>query len=346
MKEIGRLAGVSQTAVSFILNGKADKLSLSPKTVHLVEQIAREHNYSPNILARGMKNRRTGVVGILLFDRSFRQIADGENHINVFMRLHAKLLLHGHCVIMEPVSWQDVEEQRFPASVTSGLMDTVLLAFDDLPTEKNDGTAENARHYIERLQSYCRCCFCFPQCYNSPPDNLKYDIHAGELAADDLWRRGARTFAILGRTVCSPSHSARVNGFKDRIAALAGTETDIPYYGTEDCWVPECGRHMAAAMLDSGKAVPDGVFALADYFISGAVEEMRSRGIDDRSIAFAAIGDSVRQVNCSYPMSYVGFDDSHLLEQLFKLLTDKHPHTPPPHRHLLRSEPLLTPYAS
>ena len=29
MKEIGRLAGVSQTAVSFILNGKAEKLSLS-----------------------------------------------------------------------------------------------------------------------------------------------------------------------------------------------------------------------------------------------------------------------------------------------------------------------------
>jgi DNA-binding LacI/PurR family transcriptional regulator len=306
-----------------------------------VEQIAREHNYSPNILARGMKTRRTGVVGILLFDRSFRQIADGENCINIYMRLHAKLLLHGHCVIMEPVSWQDVEAQKFPTSVTSGLLDTVLLAFDDL--ENGNGNAEAGRQYIQRLREYCTRCICFPEISAPSPECFIQDFRAGELAAEDLWRRGARSFAILGRTPCSAGHHARAHGFNSRIAALAGREVTIPYYGVEDCWVPECGNRMIAALLASGEPMPDGIFALVDYFVNGAVNELRARGLDDRQFAFASVGDSLRQVNCSYPMSYVGFDDTLLLKELFKLVTECKGNLGSNSR-VPRTAPLLTPF--
>lgn len=344
MKEIGRLAGVSQTAVSFILNGKAAQLSLSQKTVHLVEQIAREHNYSPNILARGMKTGRTGVIGILLFDRSFRQIADGENFINIYMRLHARLLLHGHCVIMEPISWQDVKEQKYPASVTSGLLDTILIAFDDLFSAQAPVDSESVNLYFQRIRKYCSRCISFPDLEQSDPENCPQDFHAGELAAEDLWRRGARSFAMLGKSPCSIGHRARSNGFISRISALAGHKVEIPYYGEADCWVPECGNRMISAMLESGNPPPDGIFALVDYFVNGAVAELRNRGIDDRKFAFAGVGDSLRQVNCTYPMSYVGFDDVQLLNYLYHLVTEQKNSGRPQDSSLL-SSPRLIPFS-
>ncbi len=48
LDEIARLAGVSRTTASYVINGKAKQYRVSDKTVEKVMAVVREHNYHPN----------------------------------------------------------------------------------------------------------------------------------------------------------------------------------------------------------------------------------------------------------------------------------------------------------
>lgn len=47
LDEIARLAGVSRTTASYVINGKAKQYRVSDKTVEKVMAVVREHNYHP-----------------------------------------------------------------------------------------------------------------------------------------------------------------------------------------------------------------------------------------------------------------------------------------------------------
>ena len=46
LDEIARLAGVSRTTASYVINGKAKQYRVSDKTVEKVMAVVREHNYT------------------------------------------------------------------------------------------------------------------------------------------------------------------------------------------------------------------------------------------------------------------------------------------------------------
>ena len=56
IREISERAGVSQSTVSIVLNGRGDEMRISKKTQQLVKDIAREMDYHPNIYARRLRN--------------------------------------------------------------------------------------------------------------------------------------------------------------------------------------------------------------------------------------------------------------------------------------------------
>ncbi|MBN1865267.1 MAG: LacI family DNA-binding transcriptional regulator [Victivallales bacterium] len=63
MKDIARLAGVSQTTVSLVLNRRQTSLRIGDDTRRRVLDIASKAGYYPNAIARAMVNGRTGVIG-------------------------------------------------------------------------------------------------------------------------------------------------------------------------------------------------------------------------------------------------------------------------------------------
>jgi len=62
---IAREAGVSHATVSLVLNNRADEMRVNAQTAERVRQIAREMNYTPNHLARGLRGKHTQTVGVL-----------------------------------------------------------------------------------------------------------------------------------------------------------------------------------------------------------------------------------------------------------------------------------------
>ncbi|KAB8165799.1 LacI family DNA-binding transcriptional regulator [Streptomyces sp. 3MP-14] len=63
-RDVARLAGVSHTAVSFVFNGRAEG-NLSAETQARIRDAAERLNYRPNAVARGLRRRRTAVIGMV-----------------------------------------------------------------------------------------------------------------------------------------------------------------------------------------------------------------------------------------------------------------------------------------
>jgi LacI family transcriptional regulator len=64
MADVAKRAGVSPTAVSFVLNGKAAG-AVSAEIQQLVRDAIEELDYRPNIAAQGLRTRRTRTIGFV-----------------------------------------------------------------------------------------------------------------------------------------------------------------------------------------------------------------------------------------------------------------------------------------
>lgn len=67
ISDVARLAGVVPSTVSHVLNGTA---SISPATKERVLRAVEELNYSPNALARALRQKRTRLIGVVMQDVS------------------------------------------------------------------------------------------------------------------------------------------------------------------------------------------------------------------------------------------------------------------------------------
>lgn len=70
LNDIAQKAGVSVSTVSRVLNKKAGTHRISEETERLVLRTARELNYRPNQLARGLRLKRTNTIGLIAPDVS------------------------------------------------------------------------------------------------------------------------------------------------------------------------------------------------------------------------------------------------------------------------------------
>ena len=65
IRDVANKAGVSITTVSRVLNGKDD---ISEATVQKVLAVVQEMGYASSLAARGMRSRRTNLIGLILHD--------------------------------------------------------------------------------------------------------------------------------------------------------------------------------------------------------------------------------------------------------------------------------------
>ena len=85
IKDIAKAAGVSHTTVSRALRGHP---AIATKTVARIAQIADELGYVPNTVARGLKTKRSGILGVIvrrIDDPFFSEVLHGIEDV-----LHAQ----------------------------------------------------------------------------------------------------------------------------------------------------------------------------------------------------------------------------------------------------------------
>ncbi|MCL6296586.1 LacI family DNA-binding transcriptional regulator [Jejuia spongiicola] len=66
LKDIAEQLNVSKTAVSLVLNNKGDENKISQETQKRIIKFAKDHNYVPNHLARGLSRGKTETIGLII----------------------------------------------------------------------------------------------------------------------------------------------------------------------------------------------------------------------------------------------------------------------------------------
>jgi DNA-binding LacI/PurR family transcriptional regulator len=285
--DLARLAGVSPGTVSRAL---ANSELISQKTRDRIKALAREHDFRPNQMARNLRIKRSGAIGVLipLGHETAQHISD-PFFMSLIGNLADSLTERGHDLLLSRII--PTNPDWLVDIIDSGRVDGVILIGQSDQAAVIDKVAERFMGLVAwgaNMPGQTHC--------SVGTDNAK----GGELAVRHLVERGARQFAFLGDPV-APEISQRLQGVRSALAAagLSHALEILPAHLTAETAHPAISQ-----WLDKSRTVPDGIIAASDVI---ALSTLRALAEHGRSVP-----DDVR---------VIGYDDLPLANQTTPPLT-------------------------
>ncbi|MEN2487796.1 LacI family DNA-binding transcriptional regulator [Flavobacterium sp. B11] len=76
IRDIAKQAEVSISTVSFVINGKGEKMAISPTVIKKVQDVAQKLQYKPSMIASSLRTGKTRSIGLIVEDISNQFFAD------------------------------------------------------------------------------------------------------------------------------------------------------------------------------------------------------------------------------------------------------------------------------
>lgn len=256
MRDVARLAGVSQSTVSRVLSDAASSIPISEETYRKVYDAVQQLGYYPNVTARSLRRQRTEMIAIMIADISnpfyhsmVRAVQDEARHHQYDVLIASTDHLHeneihfceammrrpvdGIIIVPYHLATADIEQlmTRTGAKIVVLGDDVLLPTVDALHNDDERATYEAVRWLID----------------------VKGHRRIGFVDVPEA-RPGAR----------------RKRGYQ-RALSDAGIALDPAYIHAGD-WSVESGEDAAAALL----ALPDpptAIFACNDHMAIGVLNE-------------------------------------------------------------------------
>jgi LacI family transcriptional regulator len=257
IKDIAARLGVSHSTVSRALQGHP---YVKEDLRERVLATARQLNYRPNAMARGLKGMGSRVIGLLIPDLM------NDFYASVATIVQATLAEHGYRVLLG-VSANEPEAEL---SYLRAMLEERVEGLIWVPRTTH---REVLREYADERVPVIE----FARKTSAALDAVVADDLGGAQAATqhllDLGHQ--RIGLIVGRTQLSTGRERR-EGFIEalRNAGLATTQSLIKEGGFTRAW----GREATGELL-SLEEPPTAVFATSSELVIGALQEMDSRGI-------------------------------------------------------------------
>jgi DNA-binding LacI/PurR family transcriptional regulator len=252
LSEVAALAGVSRSAVSRAFTEGA---SVSVKTRSKVERAAQELGYRPNVLARSLTTRKTGLVGLVA----------NNFHNPIFLEVFDLFTRQLQTVGLRPLIVNLTEEtdpQRSVQLLLEYQVDAVVVASSTLPVGFADSFSEAG---ISVVHAFGR------------PTNRKDinvigidNIEAGRIAARRLLASGYSDVGFLGGPEKATSTRDRLEGFLDVLSDYPKIKTRVHFAGD---YTFEAGFDEMASMILRG--LSQAYFCADDVISIGAMSALR-----------------------------------------------------------------------
>jgi DNA-binding LacI/PurR family transcriptional regulator len=259
LKFIARDLGLDISTVSKALNNKSD---ISKSTCERVKKFAAEVGYRPNLLAKGLINRRTHMLGIIIPDLRlsfYSQVLEGIQQSAEEKGYMPILLLNDD---NEKIERKNLE---FFASLP---VDGILI--DAAPGKQNISLMNNITHQGIPLVFYDRY---MPEVKASRV--TIDDLHASFDLTMSLINHGKRRIAYMGPTDGISVAVDRFRGYKDALA-FAGIAFDKQL--VLRCRIDETDSKVHIRSLLQKNIVPDGAVCMGGLVALGAGEAMLNAG--------------------------------------------------------------------
>jgi DNA-binding LacI/PurR family transcriptional regulator len=281
IKEVAKAAGVSIATVSRVVTNAA---FVQQETKNRVQKAMQELNYVPNLLAKGLKNKSGGFIGLVVREYSREFFTSMIHDFEEFVSVRGFTLLLSFIKGRDPRSETDIIRKLVGRHVDGIIL---LSPFGDEESLKSIRITEVP--------------IVFFGCYHDVSDIHRIaldEYEAGKLAAAHLAGLGHRKlFCVTGPEGHYISRT-RLKGFRDSLC-LHGI--DLPdshvYYGDFEF---ASGKATAALLARRGLGVT-GVWFQNDLMALGALGELERLGVEvpgDMSIVGM---DNIAQTEFSFP---------------------------------------------
>lgn len=269
-RDVAREAGVSPTAVSFVLTGTHPE-KVSAATRQRVLEAVERLGYRPNRLARSLRTHRTGAIGVLLTDIKHPLLARTVSGIQQVARQH------GYHVILHNTSFNPEAERESLQFLADLQVDGII--FVSTSTWGDDSVllewTQTPLVLINRALS---------ESIAVPPSlpRVRVDYRTGaKEAVLHLVEQGCRRIAYVGAVLAGPGASLaateRYGGYRHALA-----EAELPYLpelvhissSSRPDW--EDGSQAVERFLEHGF---DGLYAVNDYAAAGAIGMLLRAGL-------------------------------------------------------------------
>lgn len=272
--DVAARAGVSPTAVSFVLNDK-DSGNIAPATRERILAAAAELGYSPNPVARSMRTRRTQVIGVVT-----DAIASSPFAGRILSGATDRARERGHLVAVFDSQSRPALEQQAAEELRRRRVDGLLYA--------SMGLEEVTSVPDVGLPTALANCYLAD---DRAPAVIPDEVRAGKAAAEYLLSVGHREVAMIAGST-NRSGPLRLKGFR---AGLAGAGVKPEVARLREHWTIDAGYAATCRLLERHPQVT-AIFCVTDRVATGAL------------LAAARHGQAVPG-----DLSVMGFDDQEQL---------------------------------
>lgn len=262
-RDVARLAGVSHTAVSFVFNGRAEG-NLSPATQERIRQAAARLGYRPDPVARGLRRRRTAVIGLVT-----DEIASSPFAGRLLRGAMETAWDRDHLVLTVDSGGDPVKEDAAVAELLDRRVDGIIYAAMSLRRVR----VPEGLHRTHSVLANC-----LPE-DDSLPAVVPAERAGGRTAARLLLGAGHRRLAVIGG-LDDIASVERTRGFRDALRAEGVT---VP-----EEWIVHGGGEISAGYAGALRLLdgvepgrrPTAVLCYNDRVAAGVLHAATRLGID------------------------------------------------------------------
>ena len=254
MRDVARVAGVSQTTVSFVIND-VPEVHIPQATRDRVLAAVRHLGYRPNAIARGLRRDATDTIGFVSDDvgtpSSGRMIQGAQD----------AAWERGKLLLLAGTAGDPAVEARALAMLVDRRVDGIVYAtmhrrviepgrpLRELPAVLLDAEAADA----------------------SLPSVVPDDESAAVAATSVMLDSGRRRIAFLNRSDPTPAASRRLAGYRRALESRG-----LPF----DAGLVRAGGYRAAHALLGSADAPTGLLCFDDQIAMGAYQALADRNLE------------------------------------------------------------------
>ncbi len=258
MKDVARIAGVTQPTVSHVLNRTAP---ISDEVACRVRKAAKALGYRPNANARSLKTKKTNMVGLLIPNISNGYYADIVQTVEEELREEGLLLFlcnTFHDSALEKKYTDTLIEQNVRGIIIGyGLVDESCYASviaNEIPVVTLDSKIVSSERDI-------------------PSVEINNETGA-RAAADHLFHIGAKHMCFVSEPLFNSALKKRYAGFQERLTELeAPFNQKLCFLETMEYDKIEMGYNLGAHVLMNKQI--DAIFASTDQLAYGVIRRLK-----------------------------------------------------------------------
>jgi len=306
IKKIKEITGFSYSTISRVVNGKAKEFRISDKTCKAIQDAAESLNYRPSILARGLRLKKTYMIGLLVSD--IKNPFFGE----IASRIETRLRRYDYSTILCNTNEVPENEEFYLQILVDRHVDGIII----VPTHSEEWK------YFEQIGEEIPIVLLDRILYQSRlPWVTSDNAQAAEVMTEKLLEMGYKRIAYLGGPYGTYINNVRYRGFKTAMekAALPIDEDIVFFKG----YSVSAGEEMMSSVLKIDPTI-EAVFCVNNMVFLGAMQKVQEHEIqNDVSIMMA--GFDIRRYCKIFkrPLLCANQDLEKVAEAAVNLLMDK-----------------------